>query len=367
MTHLTTAIKGQAVVKAEENTEVIQVFTEFEEEYKALRNEVGLMDLSAAGKFKVSGEDHVEYMDSIISADIEFMDIEKVVFSLLIDSDAKAVDLIAIYKQEDYILIETTASKRRDVLSILQEFKIEDLDVLIEDVTEDLAIIAFEGPYAWRVGQSLVESDITSLQFQSFFETKWNEEEIIFARIGVTGEYGYKVILPMQKSVELWNVILEKEDEDYKVLPVGQKAMHLAMLEVRQPNIEVEADHLSVLESSFEWLLNFEKEDYVGEDALRELLEEDVSKRIVGFSSETQSTITAKDSIQIEDIVVGEVLQAVYNPIEERYFGLAVLDIDFAVSGLVLESVGKESSEKKVIQTISSPYIVPKSWAIKMV
>lgn len=337
-------------------------------EYKALRNEVGLIDLSSAGKIKVTGDDHVEFVNSIITMDIEFMDIEKSTFSLILDEDAKVIDLVTVYINEDDLLIETSPAKRQVVLEVLENFQPEEeLDYVIEDVTEKLAVIAFEGPYAWKAAQAVIDDiDITSLGFQAIAEAEWNSQDIMLARVGVTGEYGYKIFLPTEKSEELYNELLNVTGDEYKITPVSQKALEIAMLEVRQPNIEIESKGLTVLESCFEWLINFDKETFIGYDAIQDMIDEEVPRRIVGFSADSKLTINPKDVVQVENIKVGEILQAEYNPIEDKYFGLVILEKDFAVSGLTLESVEKDSGETGEIQTISSPFIVTKSLAIKM-
>ncbi|KAA0560847.1 aminomethyl transferase family protein [Bacillus sp. CH30_1T] len=361
----TNSIKGNATVLNNGGYEVVGAYSGVEEEYNALRKYVGLIDYSSNGKFKITGEDHVEFVNYLTSMDIEYLDIEKTAFSLFVDEEGHVVDLVTIYKQEDYILLETSVSKRDEVYSFLEHYHNND-QVVIEDISNELAIIAFEGPYAWKVGQQLIDFDISSLPFQSFVETTWNNEKLIFARTGVTGEYGYKVFVQMESALDLWSFLLDQSEDECVVQPVGSQAVNITMLEVRQPNVDFEVKDHTVFESCFEWLISFEKEEFLAMEAIESLKEQEVEKRLVGFIFDEDAALAEGDSIIIENEKVGSVIQVEYSYTLRKNLGLALMASEFAVSGLEMGGLNSEGNQV-VIQTVSSPYITPKSWAIKIV
>ncbi|MGX4668277.1 aminomethyltransferase family protein [Cerasibacillus sp. JNUCC 74] len=363
LTILTDSLKENAVLQNKGGYGVISSYTNVADEYSSLRNEVGIIDFSAVGKLRITGDEHVEFFNSLISFDIEFLDVEKTAFSLMLDNKGNVIDLITIYKHDDYILVETSVSKRARVLEYLNAYKTDEIEIV--DESDSLAVIAFEGPYAWKLGQNLIDFDISSLPFQSFVETKWNGKDILFSRTGVTGEYGYRVFISVNEAVNLWNYLVKQKDEDYSVTPVGMDALNITMLEVRQPNIEFEAKGLSVFESCFEWLISFDKEEFVAMDVINEQIEQGVKRRLVGFKFNSADELVPSDSIMVEDEKVGEVLQVEYSFVLEQNLGLAIIKNEFAVSGLTIEGSG--ANGRVQIQTASSPYITPKSWAIKIV
>lgn len=336
-------------------------------EYQALRESVALFELNEVGVFKISGEDHEEFVNSLVTVDLEFMDSERTIFTLILDKNANIVDVLTIYKQEDYMLIETSPFKRDTVLRHIENHL--EGSIQIEDISTSTAVLAFEGPYAWKVGQELIDIDISSLPFQTFFETKWSDKHIIFARTGVTGEYGYKVIAFNASSAkfQLEDFILSLEFGDIRPLKVDMEVVELAMLEVRQPNTKRDINGLNVFEASLEWMVHFDKEEFLGKEMLLALKKEKVSRRLVGFHLTSDHQLSTNGKIIVEGKLIGEVFQLIRNPVTNKYTGLALLEDDFAVSGLELQLNSDGLDENLTIHTISSPYIAPKSWAIKMI
>ncbi len=359
-------ISEKSVVENVGGYQIIECYGDLQQEYDALRSQVGVLDYSANGKIKITGNDPIAFLNPLISIDIEFMDIERTNFALILNEEAQVIDLITFYHQEDYIWIETSPDKRKDVYEWLVE-KNTDQNVEIEDVTENYAVVGFEGPYAWKVGQTFLDFDISSLPFQSFVETTWEGEEILFARTGVTGEYGYKLLIDATAGSKLWQYVLEQKGEEYVVHPVGTLALEITMLEVRQPNIVYETKDLNVFEACLEWLIHFDKEDYTANHALQTIREKGVDRRIVGFCFDTDETLEEGDTIFVEEVEVGKVVQVVPSFNLGKKLALGVIENTFAVSGLTLQALHHKTDKQVTIQTISSPYVIPKSWGIKII
>ncbi|SDY98636.1 aminomethyltransferase family protein [Thermoactinomyces sp. DSM 45892] len=363
-TLLTRNIMNDHACREADGYAVVSTYTDVNEEYRVLRGGVGLIDLSAVGKIKVTGESHVEFINELVTKEIEFLDIEKSLYTLLLDDNGQVIDLINVYKTEDAILIETSITKRSEVLAWLNGRKVDDVE--IEDLSEKLAMIGLEGPYAWKVGQRLIDFEISSLPFQAFVEIDWNGHHVFFARTGVTGEYGYKVIVQMDVAHQMWETLLGYADEDVKVQAVGMDALEIAMMEVRQPNMAVEGNDLTLYEACLEWLVSFDKEDFTGFEAINSMREQGVKQRVIGFVTNQDHVLDANDAIVVEETNVGKVLQICYSPTLDKKLGLAVIHEDFAVSGIDLEGLN-QNGERVRIQTQSSPYTFPKSWSIKII
>ncbi|MFC0302619.1 glycine cleavage T C-terminal barrel domain-containing protein [Virgibacillus soli] len=359
-------IGDKSVVDELGDYQIVQRYVDVEKEYDALRNHVGIIDYTANGKIKITGDDPVEFLNEFLTIDIEFMDIEKVDFSLILDEDAQVIDLVTIYHQEDYILIETSAHQREKIHQLLLHGNNDDI-VVVEDVTNQFAIIGFEGPYAWKVGREFLDFDISSLPFQSFVETTWQDQSILFARTGVTGEYGYKICVAASSGLKLWEHLLEQDSEDFSVHPVGMQALEIAMLEVRQPNVRYETSELNVFEACLEWLVHFDKDEFAASEVLQEIREEGVDKRLVGFCFDAKEVLAKDDTILVEHVEVGKVVQVVHSYQLGKKLALGVVEDIFAVSGLSLVAYHHEKGQLVPIETISSPYVIPKSWEIKIV
>ncbi|MBL0387159.1 aminomethyltransferase family protein [Tumebacillus sp. ITR2] len=341
---------------------VVATYTTEGEEYDALRNGIGIYDLSAVGKFEVGGDEHVNFLNELVTKDIEFLDVEKSIFTLLLNEEGNVIDAVTLHKKEESIIIETSVNGRDAVGAWLQERKTDEVE--ITDLSDDYALIAFEGPYSWKAAASLIDYDISLLPFQAFVATEIEGSEALLFRNGVTGEYGYKVLLANDAAVALWEKLVAHDAASYPVKAVGHSTLEIAMLEVRQPNVLVETEGLNVFESSLEWVVSFYKENFVGRDALDAKRGDGVNRRIVGFSIE-EGELSEQDSVVLEDETIGTVLQVRNSGALGKKLGLALVDELFAVSGIALQAQN-QAGERVTINTISSPYILPKSWAIKI-
>ena len=141
----------------------------------------------------------------------------------------------------------------------------------------------------------------------------------------------------------------------------------MAMLEVRQPISEIEAYNLPVIAAGLGWLIDFNKADeYIGQAAINEQLEAPVTQRTVGFIAPKDASIQADDQVTLgDDHTIGRVLTAFYSPTLDAVLGLALNEEPFTVSGLTFQ-VRNVQGETITVQSASSPYVLPKSWKVKM-
>ncbi|UHA75641.1 aminomethyltransferase family protein [Paenibacillus sp. 481] len=365
---------------------VVASYGDIRAEYNTIRTGIGIVNLSGSGLFKISGEGAVDFVSELVTRDIEFLDTEHVVFTLMLDDKGDILDLVSLYRLEDSFLIETSAMKRDTITAWLRERCGGADNVELEDLGSTHSLIGFEGPHAWKLAQTLITFEISSLPYQSFVETDIQGVQMLFIRSGFTGEYGYKVVAPHEMACSLWEQLMEfsgdeddeqSEDERYVVAPVGAEALEIAMLEVRQPNAKVDGS-ISVYEACVEWFVSFPKEHYIGRDALMGPLQQSVNQRLVGFTAKAENeaeveasaevvlSLEVGNSVIIEDIKIGSIVQVVYSPILDKYLGLALVDQTFAVSGIQIEALDR-TGERIRLTTQSSPYVIPKSWSIKMI
>jgi aminomethyltransferase len=235
-------------------------------------------------------------------------------------------------------------------------------DVVIEDVSANYAIIAVEGPKSWELMEKIVSFEISSLSYQGFFETEWAGNKMVVARIGYTAEYGYQLMVDVEQAQTLWETIMN-EGAAFGAQTCGWKVLDSCMLEVRQPNIDLELEGRNVFEATLNWLVDFRKDEFVGREALLVMKEQGFERSMVGFVAPQETIVQQGDVVKVEDEVIGQVVYAVTSGALGKKLGLAMLDNQYAVSGLEL---AVDANGLAAINTVSSPYIMPKSWSIKM-
>lgn len=328
-------------------------FTDLSAEYEVLRDRAVALDLSGHTLVEISGPAAVDFAQRVLARDVEYLTSERCMMSLVLDDDGRVVDQVLAFGREDGLLLESSVGAGTRLIEHLRASNDEGVE--IADRSADLTVIGLEGPYAWGVVGRLIDGELASLPFEAVSDTVWNDVEIVFARTGFTGEYGYQMIVPIESAADLWRATLEH------VTPAGQEALELAMLEVRQPIPRLEtAGDADVIEIGANWLVDVTKDEFVGKEAVLAAFESRQGRRTVGFSG---GDLVPEPGARVlaggED--VGEVVFAVRSVGLGATLGLARVEAGLAAAGLELTVEGAG------VTTLTSPYIVPKSWSIPII
>ncbi|MFI0424813.1 aminomethyltransferase family protein [Spongiactinospora sp. 9N601] len=327
-------------------------FGTLDEDYRALRERAALFDLSSLGLIKITGEGAAEFAQRVLARDVEYLVSERCMMSLVLDEAGQIVDQVIVIGREDGVILESSSGAGPRLLAHL--LAQDHPGVEIVDISDALIVIGLEGPYAWGVVGRLLDPELPALPFESVVDTEWEGMKLLFARTGFTGEYGYQFIVPVSDAPRLWAAALEH------ARPAGLDALELAMLEVRQPVVRHEASEgTSVVEIGANWLLDITKESFVGKEPVLAAFAEQ-GRRTIGFSGGTTvpepgATVTAAGQ------VVGTVVHAVHSVGLGTPLGLIRIDEDLAAAGLELAVDGAE------IVTLTSPYVLPKSWSVPII
>lgn len=323
------------------------------EEYTALRERAAVIDLGGHRLIEITGPAAVEFAQRVLARDVEYLTSDRCMMSLVLDEDGRVVDQVIAFGREDGILLESSCGAGARLLEHLRARNDEGAE--IADRSEDLAIVGLEGPYAWGVVGRLIDAELASLPFESVAETTWDGVDAVFARTGFTGEYGYQMIVPRESAAGLWSLSVEH------ARPAGQEALELAMLEVRQPMPRHEATPgASVIEIGANWLVDITKESFVGREAVLEAFESGAGRSTIGFTCAV-GVPAPGTRLMAGDQVIGEVVHAVHSVGLNATLGLARVDRDLAAAGLELSAGGVG------VTTLTSPYIVPKSWSVPII
>jgi glycine cleavage system aminomethyltransferase T len=348
-------------------TRAVWCFADYAAEYRAIRSSAALFDHTSIGLTRLSG-DVSPLLQRVLGRDIDYLDPEQCMMSLMLDDDAVPVDLVTVYSFDEYVLIESAWGRAEATREHLRRHAGPGIEV--EALDGELGVIGIEGPYAWGVVGRVIDPAITALPYESVLEIDWNGERIIFTRSGVSGEYGYKLIGPRATLAALWEVF------STEAVPAGLQALETAMLEVRQPILhrEVSRDR-NVVTSGALWLLDLAKEDFPGRDKLLELMADSDGQRTVGLAWDADgpgangpdaggsggAAAPGRDTVVLAgDQEVGTLLCSAYSPALEKYLGLATVPQDLAASGLPL-TVRSDGTSADAL-TMAPPYVVPSSW-----
>ncbi len=311
-----------------------------------------LVDLTSVGRIRVAGTGVLAFLQRMVARDIEYLFPERSLTTLLLDDDAKPIDIVIVHKVQGGYLLETSFGRGEATLAHLQGHA--DDGVEVTDVSAEATMIGLEGPFAWELLRQVFEPQLTGLPFQGVAASTWQGEDILVTRTGYTGEYGYKLHLPPELAPKAWEVL------GAEAPPLGFEALEISMLELRQPMLHRElGDDGNVIACGFNPLAELDKDDYVGKDALLAQKEEGVGLRTIGFAAEGDEVPPAGTTVVAGgELEIGRVLHAVRSPGLGHVIGLLRIDEEWSAHGLELDAGGT------TVTTVPAPFLIPLSWKI---
>ena len=244
-------------------------FTDAISEHHAVRNSVGIVDLSYRSRYQLTGDDRATFLHRIISNDIEGLATGQGTYAMLLTHRGKIIADLNIYVLEDTITIDAAPETAENLFTELDKYIIAD-DVELSDVTAETGAIAVHGPKSSELVQSVLGvSDVTALQERYNCVREVDEHFknlIVCVRTDTTGEVGYTLYTATEALVSLWEALMT-EGSQFNVQPIGWNALESLRIEAGIPRYGTElTDAVIPLEAELEHAVDFEKGCYIGQE-----------------------------------------------------------------------------------------------------
>lgn len=326
------------------------------EEHKAVRGKCGLFDVSHMGEIKIWGDKALDMVQKLITNDASDMEIGRVIYSPMCYSDGGIVDDLLVYKtgEEEYLLVVNAANTEKD-WDWIQENAID--GVKMENVSGEYAQLALQGPNSKDVLSEidLEDIDLEGMDYYWSAEGKIEGVPALISRTGYTGELGYEIYLAPEKAADIWKIIMEK-GEDYGIQPVGLGARDTLRLEKKFCLYGNDIDsNTHPLKAGLGWTVVFDKDDFIGKEALVEIKEKGYDSRLVGFKMLERGIPRHGYKIKVEGQEVGEVTSGSFSPTLEENIGLGYVQKDKAEVGQEIEIVVR--SREVAAEIVETPFV----------
>jgi len=300
------------------------------DEHEHVRNEAGLFDVSHMGEILVSGLGAFAYLQRLVTNDLSGAVPGRVVYSPMCYPDGGVVDDLLIYKmaEESYFVVVNAANTDKD-FAWFKENLTE--NVIIDNVSEQYAQLAIQGPNAQTILQKLTDFPLDQIRFYHF------QSDVvvcgipsIVSRTGYTGEDGFEVYLPSEKAGLLWDELL-KAGSSLGLVPIGLGARDTLRFEVALPlyGHELSAT-ISPLEAGLGRFVKLGKDDFIGRDALIRQNEAGIKRKLIGFEMIGRGIARNGYTVSHEGKEIGYVTTGSYSPSLKKNLGLALVDADFS-------------------------------------
>ncbi|MGK7941521.1 MAG: glycine cleavage system aminomethyltransferase GcvT [Crocosphaera sp.] len=322
-------------------------FSGLKVEHKAVRNHLGMFDISHMGKFLLEGKDILPSLQSLVPSDLGELVPGKAQYTVLLNPDGGIIDDIIIYSQgaEKAIIIVNAGTKEKDKNWIISHIDVNQIN--FSDLSEDRVLLAVQGPQTLEKLQPLIETDVSNLSFFGHLETQILGYPAFVARTGYTGEDGFEIMITPEGGKELWRSLIE-----VGVTPCGLGARDTLRLEAAMCLYGQDIDEQTTpLEAGLKWLVHLEKKgEFIGGEVLKKQAQQGVKRRLVGLEMEGRYIARHGYSVISEGKIVGEVTSGTLSPTLGKAIALAYVPRELSKRGtkLEIEIRGKLHSAKVV-------------------
>ncbi len=310
-------------------------------EHHAVRTAAGIFDLSHMAEILVIGREAGDALDYALAGKLSSIDVGQAKYSLLLGRDGGVIDDLVVYRTgEDRYLVVANASNREVVAAQLLD-RTSPFDTEVFDESDDLALIAVQGPAALEILESLPQLVPDSigpreLKYYRSAPGQFDGHNLLMARTGYTGEDGYELYLAPEAAPELWRALVEV-GEPLGLVPAGLASRDTLRLEAGMPLYGHElGTGVQPAQAGLGRVVNLEKDgDFVGRAAI-EAGAPDGARVLVGLVSEGKRAGRSGYGVYAGDAPVGEITSGALSPTLGHPIAMAFVDVASAVIGTEL-------------------------------
>ncbi len=326
------------------------------EEHQTVRTAAGLFDIDHMGQIIVQGPDAFDFLQYLATSDINELREWEAHYSLLCYADGGTVDDIFIYRLPEYWWVVVNASNLEKDFKWMQAHS-AGFDVELTNVSDETYMLAFQGPAAQAVLQTITDVDLGAVAFHFSARGKVAGVETLIGNTGYTGEYGYELFFPATAAAKVWDAILAA-GKDRGVKPIGLAARDSLRFEPCLPlyGHELSPD-LSPLESGLGFAVKTGKGDFLGRDALLKQRLETPARRLVCLEMVDKGVPREHYPVQKDGVEVGFVTTGMLAPTVESYCAMAIVPAALAALDTTVEVVihGKPRQARVVKRPFYTP------------
>ena len=254
-------------------------------EHKAVRERCGVFDVSHMGEFIARGPGAVDFLNFVTTNDVSALAVGQAQYSAILNERGTIEDDCLIYRFADRMMVVVNASNRaKDFAHIDRER--HRFECTLEDVSDETALLAVQGPEAQRILQPLVDSELDPIEYYHFVEGRVAGARAVISRTGYTGEDGFELYFGAADADRVWDALLATG----AVTPCGLGARDSLRLEMGMALYGNDIDDtVTPYEANLGWIVKLKKGDFVGRDALVRQKEHGVPRKLAGFVLEERA------------------------------------------------------------------------------
>lgn len=296
-------------------------------EHHAVRTAAGIFDISHMAEIQVTGPDAAAFLDFALAGLISTMPVTKAKYSLILEQSGGILDDLIVYRRDETDFFVVANAGNHDVVVAALQDRAAGFDVTVGDLTDDISLIAVQGPKSRQILQEvagLTIAGLDGLKYYACAEADFVGQNVLVARTGYTGEDGYELYVTIDHAAALWDAIIAA-GEPHGLIPAGLASRDTLRLEAGMPlyGHELGLDTLPV-QAGLGRVVNLDKE-FVGKHGV-EAGPADGARVLVGLASEGKRAGRAGYPVFDGDTEVGVVTSGALSPTLGHPIAMAYVD-----------------------------------------
>lgn len=299
-------------------------------EHNAVRNAVGVFDVSHMGEVLVTGREAQAFVNHIFTNDVRPISDGTILYGMMLNGRGGVVDDLLVYRrhENEYFLVINASNIDKDVAWMKQAAT--DFDVKVENLSDSYGELAIQGPKAEETVENILGIPCKDLTFYTFKDIKVEGEDVVVSRTGYTGEDGFEVYATPELTVKLWDKLMKAG-----VQPCGLGCRDTLRFEAGLPLYGDElADDVTPVEASLSMFCKLDKPDFIGKDVVARQKEEGAARKTVGL--EINAPAIARHGYEVldeNDNVIGTITTGYRSITLDKNIAMVIIDSKYAKLG----------------------------------
>jgi len=325
-------------------------------EHMAVRNGVGIFDVSHMGDIRISGREALAAVQHISMNDASKLAIGQCQYSAMLYSQGTFVDDVIIHRfgEDDFFFVINAGTREKDITWVRDNTR--SFDCKVEHLSDDFTQIAIQGPRGVDVLQKLTDADLSKVKFYWFTRgTVCGLGNTLIARTGYTAEDGFEIYVPADEetSARVWHEVMEAGKE-FKLLPCGLGARNTLRLEGKLALYGHEiSDSITVWEAGLDRWCKMDKGEFIGRRSLERQKVDGVHRTLVGLEMIERGI--GRDGYPVlndQGRQIGYITSGSYAPYLKKNIGLAYVPSSYAAIDTVVNvEIRGQAVKAKVVPT----------------
>lgn len=315
------------------------------EEHKAVRENVGVFDVSHMGEFLISGPNALDLIQKVCSNNASTLKVGQAQYTYFPNLTGGVVDDLLVYKlaEESYMLVVNASNIDKDWQWVNQH---NTQKANLENISDNISLFAVQGPNTIKAIQSLTSISLKDIPFYHFKTGVFaGVEDVILSATGYTGEPGFELYVKNEDAIKVWEALFDAGKE-LGIKPIGLGARDTLRLEMGYCLYGNDlSDELSPLEAGLGWITKFSK-DFINHEGLKKEKERGIKRKLVGFKLLEKGIPRAHYPIvNDKGEMIGEVTSGSQSPSMGIGIGMGYVAIEYAKPGT---EIGIQIRKKKI-------------------